>query len=167
MRDHQILSPPAWTEPFADWYRHWAVSVVLGLVTMGFFIYLLSDYGLVTVLIVLALVPGTILNAWIGYQGRRLATAEESVLEARVVDGRIELGGMVSPMARRRWTPIAGGRLELTKAGSTRQGAALWSLSDGDADVRFLHDSDLTPERFHRLRDFAQSQGVQLMVIGD
>ncbi|WNM25378.1 hypothetical protein [Demequina capsici] len=164
LRTENLLPPPAWADPFGAWYRHWAVAVALGVVTMGVFGYMLQGEGLLTVLLVVVLVPGTVLNAWLGYQGRAVALGDSSVLEGRVLDGRLELAGLASPLARRRWATFGPGVLTLQKVGATRQGAVLYSLGDEESEVRFLHDSDVGPSRLSRLVELARGQGVHVVL---
>ncbi|WP_062204588.1 hypothetical protein [Demequina salsinemoris] len=159
-----LLSPPAWAEPFRPWYRHWAVAVLLGVLTMGVFGYVFLSLPFLVVLVAIVMVPATALNAWLGYQGRSIATAETSVLQARVVDDQLELGGMTSPLARRRWASFAPGVLSLAEVGATKQGAVLYAISDGQSEVRFLHDSDVTPERLNTAMEPVRSHGVRVVV---
>ncbi len=161
-----LLSPPAWAEPFAEWYRHWVVAVVLGVATIVAFGYVFQTVPLLIGLVVLVMIPATVLNAWLGYQGRALAKGDASVLQARVVDGQLELGGLVSPLARRKWASFKPGLLTLTQAGATRQGAVLYALSDGESEVRFLHDSDVTGSRLNTAMEPARSHGARVVVEG-
>lgn len=162
----KLLAPPAWVEPFSEWYRHWAVAVVLGISALVAFGFVLQGQPLLIALVAIVLLPGTVLNAWLGYQGRRLAKADLSVLEGRVVDDRLELGGLVSPMARQKWASFGPGVLTLAEVGHTKQGAVLYSLSQGDAEVRFLHDSDVDAQRLDGLMSFSRSHGVHVVVEG-
>jgi len=159
-----LLSPPAWADPFSEWYRHWAVAVALGVLTIGVFSVVFEGAWMLIVLVAVVMVPGTFLNARLGYQGRAIAKGESSVLQGRVVDGRLELGGLASPLARRQWASFNPGALTLGKVGSTRQGAVLYSLSDGEAEVRFLHDSDVGSERLAGLTELARDNGVRIVV---
>ncbi len=159
----RILPEPAWAQPFGEWYRHWGVAVVLGLATIGAFALVFRD-SLPVILIAIVMVPGTILNAWLGYQGRALVNGDISVLEGRIVDGRLELGGLSSPLARRRWASFEAGTLSLEEVGSTKQGAVLYALTDGESEVRFLHDSDVSVGRLSAISEMSRRGGLHIVL---